>query len=152
MVPPWQSCATVVLALWRDTTEVPAPLYGRAGLAVVVPPGHYSRDHGGDCTWRSTASRGTLCRGDVLSAVLTALSRHCRGASSSAVHHRGAAVTIVRRWGASSSAVHHCGAATAIGQQRGTGSGAVHHHVAAVTVAGRRDARSAVMHHRQAVF
>ena len=74
VVPPRQSRATVALALWRDTTEVPAPLYSSTGFAVVLPPSHYLRYHGGDSTWCSAASCGTLCTGDVSSAVLTARS------------------------------------------------------------------------------
>ena len=41
-------------------------------LAMVYPPGQYSRHHGGVCTWRSANLRDTPCRGDVSSAVLTA--------------------------------------------------------------------------------
>ena len=42
-----------------------------ASLAMVYPPGQYSRHHGGVCTWCSANIRDTPCRGDVSSAVLT---------------------------------------------------------------------------------
>ena len=65
-------------------------LYRRPGLAMVVPPGHYSRGDVANCTWRSAASASNLCGGDMPSAVLTASPRHLHGASSTVAHHLGA--------------------------------------------------------------
>ena len=52
--PPRQSCADVAQAEWQSTTAVPPPCaragmtrFSRASLAMVYPPGQYSRHHGG---------------------------------------------------------------------------------------------------------
>ena len=58
------SCQSATVALPRR--------FSCASLAMVYPPGQYSRHHGGVCTWRSANLRDTPCRGDVSSAVLTA--------------------------------------------------------------------------------
>ena len=77
-VAPPKSCADVAQAEWQSTTVVPSPCahaaitgFSPASLAMVYPPGQYSRRHSRVRTRRSANLRDTPCTGDVSSAVLT---------------------------------------------------------------------------------
>ena len=75
MAPPWctqRTCAVVAQPSGQSATVALPRWFSCASLAMVYPPGQYSRHHGRVCTWRSANLRDTPCKGDVSSAVLTA--------------------------------------------------------------------------------
>ena len=151
---------------WRR----PDPWNVCASLAMVFPPGQYSRHHCWVCTWRS-ANRNTSCRGALSSAVLTAsrdfggphrlaqppgaMAGHRRGAfavdvrrrgaTSRAEHHRSTAPTAKHQCAATTMAEHHRGAANSPVRRHSTTSGAVRHHGGAQTTVRQQgaDARPA---------